>query len=329
VDTIAVLFVVLFNSSPRIRFLVALFTDTTMNHLFPLFFVLAVVLLAVSPVESRRRHISRALKDDGSKAPFTDNSTNIDLPQGSTGQDRTEGICAKEAMWMEDIYAEYQRTCSCADNSDGTTTMTCTDGCESCDDKDNVCGLASISSTFEGDDYFASQYLSCIEYTKGSFVGDLVCFEEYVEDTFMFERNGWFVDSGTCRLIVNGVDCNSCEVQEKSCGGFAGYGFMLLADCTNTDIGLVVDECDDDTYHELLEFIYNDLYDIGRCDLKQGDNTTTTPTLMPPPDKPNGENSTAKPGDEAPDRKETSMACNDKLYPSILAVAAAVIAVLV
>jgi len=263
---------------------------------------------------------------DGS-IQFTDNSTNVDLPE--VGQDRTEGVCGEEAYWMEDMYPEYQRTCSCADNADGTTTMTCTDGCESCDDKNKVCGLNSFSSTFAADDYFASQYLSCIEYTKGSFVGDLVCFEEYVDDTYMFERNWWFVDSGTCRLIVNGVDCNSCEVQEKSCGGFSGYGLMLLADCTNTDMGIVVDECDDNTYHELLEFIYNDMYAPGRCDLEQGDNTTTIPTLKPPADKPDSDNSTVvKPGDEDPGRKETSTARHDKLNTSTLAVAVVVIAVL-
>lgn len=232
----------------------------------------------------------------GGSLSFTDNSTDADH---AGGQDRTEGLCGEEASFQEEFWPEYERSCSCTDNEDGTTTLACTDGCESCDPDSKVCGLYSFFNTFDESDYllyFASQFQQCFEYTKGEFKGDLVCFESFSDSTSI-TRNYFFFEPGPCRLSVNGVDCGSCVIEDKDCDDFAGPNFYLTADCTNNDIGQIVDECDDDTYHDLLAFIYHFLYDIGSCDIPRADNSSTIPPLKPP--KPNGnETSTPQPTDE-------------------------------
>ncbi len=67
---------------------------------------------------------------DGSLS-FGENSTE----GGATGgQNRTEGegVCYEEAFAQEDFWPEFERSCNCTGNEDGTTTLYCIDGCESC-----------------------------------------------------------------------------------------------------------------------------------------------------------------------------------------------------
>jgi hypothetical protein len=230
---------------------------------------------------------------DGSLS-FGENSTE----GGATGgQNRTEGegVCYEEAFFQEDFWPEFERSCNCTGNEDGTTTLYCIDGCESCTFQADVCGRYSFSSTFEGEAFYASQFEECFEYSKGDFKGNSVCFES-ISNATSIARNYFFVETGPCRLSVNGVNCVSCVVEEKNSCGFSGYNYYLKADCTNNEIGQVVDECDGETFHGLLAFIYHDLFEIGSCEIAHADNTSTLPPLYLPPDK--NDNGTTTPSND-------------------------------
>ena len=249
---------------------------------------------------------------------FTDNETTVDLPNGNgEGGDRTEGPCEEEASLYQETFPEYEMSCNCIEGSNATTTLNCIDGCESCDSSSKVCGISSFNDTFD-EEYFLLQTRVCFEYTRGSLQGDIVCFEEALEDPYSFESF-----ETTCRLNVNGVDCISCEFQEKACGGFDGSVWpRLVANCTNNEIGLVVDECDDDSFHELLAALYYNLSVIGSCEIGRDDNVTIPP--LKPPSNETG-SSSKPPANETGSTSPTSKACHEKAVLSLLIIAAAVL----
>lgn len=210
---------------------------------------------------------------DGSLG-FSENSTDSEV-----GESRTDDSCTEEAQWQEDLWPEFDRECHCTAASNNTSILNCTDGCETCDANETVCGIQSFAASLSS--YVDYWYQSCFEYTKGPLEGNLVCFENLPNTTYATARSSFFLDTGACRLSVSGVDCESCVVEEKKCDGFSPHDFVLHADCTNNAIGLVVDECDGDTFHEVLDFIYNDGLGYyatpGRCDIvAQGDTPETS-----------------------------------------------------
>lgn len=170
--------------------------------------------------------------------------------------------CIKEAYWQDDRWADWGRMCQCIDEADGTLALHCVDDCETCYSNSEVCGIKSTTTYFPGEPL----QTTCFEHTKGALQGTKVCFTSNESD-----KPSWFFDdAGDYTLDINGVECNSCKVTERKCNKENASGFHLNADCTNTAIGRIVDECDSDAYFdELLGFLFNDndSSTVGSCDV--------------------------------------------------------------
>jgi hypothetical protein len=93
-------------------------------------------------------------------------------------------------------------------------------------------------------------YTICIDYTVPYAQSN--CLTGVIEDNLVTSCSGSW----------NGVECQSCQV-EPTLGGFDTVDFCYLLDCTNTELGLTLNDCD---VSPDISPIYNNVHLSAGCE---------------------------------------------------------------
>jgi hypothetical protein len=149
---------------------------------------------------------------------------------------RVDMICENRKVDFENDYPAFGTNCTCLD--DGYTLACENTKCEPCNSDGTVC---------------LDNYDYGIDYQEGGLDNLVRCKMRYLSGLRKATDIEYYGDGQnyTCTLVLNGTECNFCDV--ATCNdGFRG----LRADCSNIDDGAVYDDCDPSlTGGDLLQFL--------------------------------------------------------------------------
>jgi len=203
--------------------------------------------------------------DQTTLSPLTDPA--FGSPEISSSE--SEAACRALLEYQMSHFEDFGSTCECIDNLNDTYTMACQNDCELCED--SSCALFSKEMLFSSLG-IPMRSFTCVNFTSGTDSGKEVCEE-------------WISFNAVCRLVVNGQDCNTCDLQ--SCEASVDNGFIV--DCANVDeVGTVVNTCIDTSfvgYVLEIQRISPSSASVGRCNLSGSLATqpSIAATTLPPP----------------------------------------------
>lgn len=162
---------------------------------------------------------------------YDNNRGNFGLAVQETGI--AEDACAFAAQTFESESDPISGTaCSCEEKEDGSQTLSCNDDCEHCNSVGD-CVSRSFGGWYDSKSAFHSNFIT-YEYTVGR--SNLV----FIEESNCTNA----VNCETCRVWVDGQECNSCEYVEclDSFGMAIGEGRSVQ--CGNVELGASFNTCD-------------------------------------------------------------------------------------
>jgi len=147
---------------------------------------------------------------------------------------------------------KYDPSCECVAGLNDLYHLVCTDGCEACFSGTQACAITTVTYDIDsgGERVHTT---SCYDFTKGSYDGNFVCLG--MDDN---------ADDADWTVFFNSVECTPTDAQDTAC---------ITANCTSTDIEVIVDSCDG-TFRDLfapLSTTTDDEVTVGQCFVGRGD----------------------------------------------------------
>mmetsp|Transcript_43135 Transcript_43135/g.104401 ORF Transcript_43135/g.104401 Transcript_43135/m.104401 type:complete len:456 (-) Transcript_43135:255-1622(-) len=168
--------------------------------------------------------------------------------------------------YLSDEYLEDRCTyCECTNTTESLTTVCRTE--DYCVDYNSRCGQPSTEcfddeSVLVIEDNSNFVYSGCVNYTVPYDLS--ICFEGVIEDAV----------ATSCSTSFNGVECQSCTIEpmvfpENLMDG-GPVAFCYVADCTNTDVGIMVNDCYWSNYSPIYNNVHQSAGCVDSCDICPG-----------------------------------------------------------
>jgi hypothetical protein len=167
-------------------------------------------------------------------------------------------VCAFAAQTFESESNPISGTaCSCEDMGNGSKELSCKDACDHCNSAGDTCASKSFGGMFFPNSAFHNNFIT-YEYTVGR--NDFVD----IEETNCTNA----INCETCRVLVDGQQCNSCEYVEclDPFGMTIGEGKSV--ECGNVESGASFNTCDDtvEVASGIFEALTNEEFDQCKRD---------------------------------------------------------------